>query len=138
MGSNVAALVSWASLLLALATPTFLVIFRTGISDWITKGIQHDFDVKLENLRATLRTSEEQLKSDLRAKEAEIGTLRNSVLSGSAGRQALLDKRRFEAVEKIWTSVNDLAQLRALAQTMAIVNYDVVEPLANRLTNSVG
>jgi hypothetical protein len=63
-------------------------------------------------LRAELRKNEESFKSDLRDKEAEISTLRTNILSGSAGRQALLDKRRFEAVEKVWANVNDLAQLR--------------------------
>ncbi|MGA8583935.1 MAG: hypothetical protein WB715_08875 [Roseiarcus sp.] len=126
MGSSWASLVSWAGFLLAVATPLALFSFRTLIVGWITKGVEHDFNVKLENLRATLKTSEERLKSDLREKEAEIGTLRSSVLSGSAGRQALLDKRRFESVEKIWTAVNDSARLRALAQTMAILNYGAV------------
>jgi hypothetical protein len=105
---------SWLSSLVAVGTPIALVIFRSGIADWITKGIQHEFDVKLENLRTTLRNNEEQFKSDLRDKEAEIVALRDSVLSGSANRQTLLDKRRFGAVEKIWTAINDMGQFKNL------------------------
>jgi hypothetical protein len=112
--------------LLAAATPIVLVTFRSGIAAWITKGVQHNFDVKLEKLRAELKISEEQLKSDLREKEAEIGTLRNTVLSGSANRQTLLDKRRFEAVEKIWTAVNDLLPLKNLYAMTAHLNYDAL------------
>jgi hypothetical protein len=89
--------------------------FQKRIADWITKGVQHKFDVKLENLRSALRE-----------KEVEIGTLRNTVLSGSVSRQTLLDKRRFEAVEKIWTTVNDSAQLRALYAMTADLNYNVI------------
>ena len=118
--------VSWITLLLAVATPIALVAFKTSITTWITKGIEHDFEVKLENLRATLRTSEEQFKSALRDKETEIDALRNNVLSGTAGRQTLLDKRRFEAVEKIWTAVNDVAQLKIISQTMALLDQDVI------------
>ena len=126
MGSTAPAWVSWVSLALAIASPIALLGFRTWIVAWITKGVEHDFNVKLENLRATLKTSEDQFRSDLRVKETEIDALRNTVLSGSAGRQALLDKRRFEAVEKIWTAVNDFAQLRALAQSMAGLNLEFI------------
>ena len=111
--------VSWTSLGLAIATPTLttiaLVACKTWITAWITKGVEHQLDVKLENL-----------KSDLRQNEAEIDALRNNVLSGSAGRQTLLDKRRFEAVEKIWTTVNDSARLKLLSQMMANLDYDAV------------
>jgi hypothetical protein len=82
--------------------------------------------VKLEELRAELRKNEERVKSDLRDKEDEISTLRKSVLSGSAGRQALLDKRRFEAVEKVWTNVNELARLKGFSAMMALLNYKAV------------
>ena len=126
MESSAPAWVSWVSLLVAIAIPIVLFVFKNLIIAWITKGVQHDFDVQLETLRASLRTSEELLKSDLREKETEIDSLRNNVLSGSAGRRTLLDKRRFEAVEKIWTAVNDSAQLKIVSQTMAILNYDAV------------
>jgi hypothetical protein len=119
-------MVAWASLLLAVATPIALFACRSWIIARITKGVQHEFDVKLEKFRATLKTSEEQLKSGLREKEAEISTLRNTVLSGSANRQTLLDKRRFEAVEKIWTAVNDFAPLKSLYQMTTDLNYDAL------------
>jgi hypothetical protein len=70
MGSSAPAWVTWINLLLAIATPIALLACRTWIIARITKGVQHDFDVNLEELRATLKTSEEQLKSNLREKEA--------------------------------------------------------------------
>jgi hypothetical protein len=105
---------SWLNLALLLLAPMVLFASKNWITARITKGVQHNFDVKHEELRATLKASEEELKSDLREKEVEIGILRNTVLSGSASRQALLDKRRLEAVEKIWTAVNDSVQLKDL------------------------
>jgi hypothetical protein len=129
MGSSTAAWLPWVNLLVALAPSIalfILFIFRSWITDRITKGIQHSFDVKLKKLDAELKKNEEQLKSSLRDKEAEIGALRNTVLSGSASRQNLLDKRRFEAVERIWTTVNDSLPLKNLCATMAALNYDVL------------
>lgn len=115
-----------ASILLWIIVPTAIFIARHWIVAVIAKGVQHRFDRTIEELRADFRKGEERLKSELRNKEAEIAALRSSVLAGSAGRQALLDKRRFEAVEKVWTAVNDLAQLKALSASMAVLNFKAV------------
>ena len=123
--------VSWTSLGLTVAVSIILFASKNWIIARITKDVQHDFDVKLENIRAALKNNEEQLKSALREKELEIEALRTSVLSGSAGRQALLDKRRFEAVEKIWTAVNDFTPLKGLYQMTASLNYDAIAKQIN-------
>jgi hypothetical protein len=115
-----------ASIVLWVVVPIGIFIARNWIAASITKGVQHRFDREIEKLRADFRQSEERLKSELRDKEAEIAVLRSNVLAGSAGRQALLDKRRFDAVEKVWTAVNDLAQLKALSASMAVLNFKAV------------
>ncbi len=74
---------------------------RDLIKSSIAKSVQHKFDEKIENLRTNLRNSEETFKGDLRAKEMEIAALRDGALGGLANRQALLEKRRLEAVERI-------------------------------------
>jgi hypothetical protein len=71
----------------ALSIYGILLIAHFVFTRWTEKRIQYGFDAKIENLRAELRT-----------KEAEISALREGVLSGRANRQALLDKRRLEAV----------------------------------------
>lgn len=114
------------SLAVAFGLPLTLFAFRNWIVAWISKSVQHGFDIKIENIRANLRTNEEQVKSDLREKEAEITSLRANIFSGSVTRQTLIDKRRFEAVEKIWTAISDSAQLKLLSVTMASLNYDVI------------
>ncbi len=119
------------SICISFAWPLAAFVARNWLVAWISKGVEYRFDVKLEELRAELRKKEERLKSELRDREAEIATLRNSVLSGSASRQSLLDKRRFEAVEKVWTAVNDLALLKPLSGVMAIVNFQEVAKDAN-------
>jgi hypothetical protein len=120
----------WLSLLsicISLGVPVAIFLARNWLVAWISNSVQHRFNVKIEELRAELRKSEEGFKSDLRDKEAEISTLRNSVLGGSASRQALLDKRRFESVERVWTAVNDLGgQLKGLSLWMSVLNYKVL------------
>lgn len=105
-----------------------MVIFiaRNWLIARISKSVQHGFDVKIEDVRAELRRNEEKFKSDLRDKESEISILRNNVLSGRAGRQSLLDRRRFEAVERVWTAVNDMARYKALASMMAVLKFKEV------------
>jgi hypothetical protein len=121
--------VDWVSLVSVITSWTLvLVIFlgRNWLKARIEKGVQYKFDKGIENLRTELRKNEESFKTDLRNKETEITLLRNAVLSGSASRQSLLDRRRFDAVEKVWTAVNDLAQLKGLSAMMAIVNFKEV------------
>jgi hypothetical protein len=124
-------LVASLSLILAIGVPLVVFASRNWIASWISKRVQHGFDVRIENIRADLRTSEERLKSDLREKEAEITSLRTSIFSGSAARQTLLDKRRFDAVEKIWTAVNDSTQLKLLSATMSGLKYEAIAKKSN-------
>ena len=118
--------ISLAAIFLWLLVPAVIFIFRHSIIAWISGGIQHHFNVKIEEVRTELRKSEADFNSLLRNREAEIAALRNSVLSGSFSRQALLDKRRFEAVEKVWTAVNDLALLKSLSASMAVLNIKAI------------
>lgn len=94
-----------------------IIVFagRNWLKARIEGSVKHDFDQKLTTINA-----------DLRAREAEISTLRGAVLGGRANRQTLFDKRRFEAVEKVWTAVNDLAALKNLSSMMATLNFKAI------------
>ncbi|NKE72809.1 hypothetical protein [Candidatus Manganitrophus noduliformans] len=105
---------------------------RNLIATRLTKSVEHEFNTKLETLRAQLRDSEERLKAELRAKEAEISALRSGALSALASRQAALDKRRLEAVDQLWSSVSALAPARALAATMSVIKFETAAPLAEK------
>lgn len=126
-----AGLLPWLSLFLSIGTPIAIFAGRNWIKARIEKGVQHRFDHRLEEIRAEFRASEERLKSNLRDRESEIATLRNTVLVGSAGRQSLLDKRRFESVERVWTAVNDMGRLKHLSSFMALLNIKEVSKRAN-------
>ena len=86
---------------------------RSLIITRLTKSVQHEFDGKLETLRA-----------DLRSKEAQITALRSGALSGLVSRQAALDKRRLEAVDQLWAAVHSLAALKMASSVMATFKFD--------------
>jgi hypothetical protein len=88
-----------------------------GSKKWIEvnveKRIQHKFD---EKLAAT--------ESKLRAREAEISALREMVLSGTAQRRAVVDKRRIEAVERLWIALTRLAPLAIVSNYMVHIDFE--------------
>lgn len=105
---------------------------REWIGARLTKSIQHEFDQKLEQLRADLRESEEKLKARIREKEGEIAALRSGALTALASRHAALDKRRLEAIDQIWGAFNALAPARGLATSMGFIKFESAAELAER------
>ena len=95
-------------LLLNLAIGVLVFIGRNWIKARIEQSVRSGFEARLEALRSDLRRSEEQLKSELHSKEVQISALRDGILSGRTQRQALLDKRRLEAI------VDDRARKRLI------------------------
>ena len=119
---------TWTDWIPAISTSSLLTVIAVIIGPFykakVEKGIQHNFDQKLEELRAKLRSDEEQLKADRRSRDDEIAALRSGALSGMAGRQAALDKRRLEAIEKLWSAVIDRWQWKHLARLVGSLNMD--------------
>lgn len=84
---------------------------RTLIKSYVDQRIKARFDAELEGVR-----------SDLRLKESKITALQSNVLSGRAGRQALLDAKRIEAAEGLWKATIDYDRF-----TMAVQMFGVVK-----------
>jgi hypothetical protein len=103
---------------------------RNWIKARIERSVQHGFDAELEAIRADLRKAEETFKSDLRLREQELSALRDGVLSGRAQRQAALDKRRMEAVERVWQAVGHLGRYKTLSGFMNVLDYDKLSQAA--------
>lgn len=108
----------------AILTVAFLgaiaAAFRDTIGGWLTIKTKHYYDAELENVRSTNARAIEEikahfaheleyLKSELSAKSKEVEALRAASLGARAARQALLDKRRLEAVDQIWSTIKELA-----------------------------
>jgi len=90
----------------------------------VKASVKHEFDGKLEDMRAANHKSTESLKADLRAKEAQIEALRAGAISSLASRQAALDKRRIEAVEQLWSAVISFAPAKSTARIIAAFNFN--------------
>jgi hypothetical protein len=101
-----------------------LWLARNLIITRLTSSVQHEFNTKLETIRAQLRESEERLRADLRAKEAEIATLRSGAITAMASRQMAVDKRRLDAVDQLWAAVQALSPAKALTTMMGVVKFD--------------
>lgn len=108
---------------------------RNLILTRLSRAVSHDFDVRLAELAAQLRESEEKFKADLRAKEAEIAVLRSGALATLANRQASVDKRRLEAVDQIWMSVSTLGPARQVSALLSALKYDEAATEAERNPN---
>lgn len=101
-----------------------LWLMRSAISTRLKNSVQYEFDQKLEILRTELRKNEESFKADLRAKDAQIELLRSGAISGLASRQAVLDKRRIEAVDQLWSAVIELAPAKSASALMATIKFE--------------
>jgi hypothetical protein len=121
--------------------PAFTTTSLLAAALWLGRGlvatrlartVGHEFDTKLETLRAELRESEERLRADLRAKEAEITALRTGAMTAMASRQMAVDKRRLEAVDQLWSAVTALAQAKGLSATMAVFKFESAAERAQR------
>src|SRR5437867_6915410 len=112
----------------AVSTTTLLAIAlwlcRNLIVTRLAKSVEHEFNEKLEKLKAGFRVSEERLRADIRAKEAEIATLRSGALLASASRQAAADKRRLEAVDQLWSATTALGPARVISFFMSAINFE--------------
>ena len=113
----------------AIASSTATAILGFAIGTYfkarVEKAVQHNFDAKLENLRAGVRKEEEVLRADLQAKGEQIAALRGGALSGLANRYAALDKRRLEAIDKLWTATVKLAQFKMAAKMTGSIKMEV-------------
>lgn len=112
----------------ALSTTSFLAVVlwlsRNLIITRLTSSVRHEYDKKIENLKAELRHNEEILKADLNAKASQIEALRSGVLSGVTNRQAAIFERQLEAVEQLWGAVVSLGPAKAVSAWMAVVKFE--------------
>lgn len=101
-----------------------LWLARSLILTRLQASVSHEFEGKLVQLRAELSASEERLRGQIRERESEISALRSGALSSLAGRQAMLDKRRLEAIDQLWGSQIALAPARYISTVMSVVKFE--------------
>ncbi len=97
---------------------------RNLIVTRLKNSVEHEYSRLLESYKLELRRSEESFKYELKLKELEISSLRSGALSAVSNRQLLMDKKRFEAVEEIWSSVMSLGGFKFVSSWMANINFE--------------
>jgi hypothetical protein len=118
--------VEWAPTAIAVTMMIIVVTIRQSIKTGVERSIHHHYDAKLELLRGELQRKSEQQSNALRSKEAEIGALREMVLSGRAHRRSLADKRRLDAAERLWSAVVQLSRHKFVSASMAVLKVDSI------------
>lgn len=110
------------AILLGLASAIVAPIYRASIE----KSIAHRFELKIEELRSKLRNEEEERKASIKRSDAQLEDLRKSALSGISARHALIDKRRIEAIEKLWSHISDRSPLKSVANFTKSIKIDAL------------
>lgn len=98
-----------------------LWLARNLIANRLARSVEHEFNAKLELLRA-----------DLRSKEVEISELRSAAMTALASRQVALDKRRLDAVDQLWAAATELGKTKIASSLMAIVKFEAAVNEAER------
>lgn len=132
----------------ALSTTSLLAfalwLLRKVIATRLTNSVRHEYDEKIENLKTTLRNSEEKFKAEIRKKESEIEALRSGALTSIVNRQVALYEKQIMAVEHLWNSVVALSPAKAVSAMMASIKFEdaakraAQEPKVREIFNMVG
>lgn len=86
---------------------------RKWLAEWISASVRHDFDKKLEGLRA-----------ELRAKEAQIAALREGALANMIALQNATAQRRLKAADDLWQAVTELNAFTGALVHMSVIKFD--------------
>lgn len=70
------------------------------------------------------------MRSELRTNEAKLNALQSDVLSRRASRQAMLDQRRFAAIENIWAITLKYAIFRPAALAFTLLKLEAISKAA--------
>lgn len=108
-----------------LPSAAIMIAFIVGgarflIKKYVEKTVDASFERRLEALR-----------SDLRVKEGQISALQTSALNNRAGRDALIEKRKIEAIEGLWKATVQLRSFRMAAITYNILKMDMLNEKRN-------
>jgi hypothetical protein len=123
-------LLDWLPALVSSTCSTaFLGIVGAVAKSGIEKSIQSRFDAKLEGIKAEYRLQEERLRADLRSRDNDLESLRRNALSGAAARQAIIDKRQIEALERVWGAVVERRAQKVLLTQMQLLNLDEIRKM---------
>jgi hypothetical protein len=92
-------------------TLAVLALVAAALRSTIVRSIGHQFDTALERTKSALKRDEEGIRAELAAQNARIEALVSDVLKAGSLRNELVERRRFEAIEGLWTAMLELGPL---------------------------
>lgn len=105
---------------------------RNVIATRLNAAVKHEFDEKIENLRAGLREREQKLSDELRDRATTVATMQSQAFSALAARRSGVEQRRLEAIDSIWAYVTGpLRSLSTAASFLTMINFQ--EALAHSI-----
>lgn len=118
----------------AISTTTLLALFlwlsKNIITIRLTNSVRHEYEQKIEQIKADIRNTEELFKAELRAKESQIQSLRDGILSGITDRQAAVFSHQLTAIQQLWDSVLSLAPAKSVSAAMTTINFELAAKAA--------
>ena len=92
-----------------------LWLSRNMIAERLKNSVKHEFDVKLEKVRA-----------EIRASEGHLNAVRSTALAALASGQTALNERRLRAIEDVWGVTMALKSGTSLVNVIGLLNLDNV------------
>ncbi len=91
----------------------------------LTNSVKHEYDEKIENIKA-----------DLKARDSQLEALRSGALSGISSRHTTLYSRQVKAIEELWEAIVLLLPAKQLSATMAVINFKEASEIAESSPNA--
>jgi hypothetical protein len=86
----------------------------------LTNSVKHEYDAKLEKLKASNRATEQSLRVEIQKRDSEITSIRDSALSGLDHRKSILFERQLNAVDELWKANNALSSAKSVSAIMSV------------------
>lgn len=112
-----------------------LWLARNMILARLSSSVQHEFDVRIENLRSDMRKKEEEFAAELRRRDETIAAVRAAGLDALSDSRSVLSKRRVEAVDQLLRSTKMLWSGVMAVNYIAIIKMDAVSQELERNPN---
>ena len=77
-------------------------------------------------VRSASQKDFEQFRAELEAEKAHIAAVRDSVLDGRISRQAIVDQRRFDAIDQLWLAVREIDRFAFIPRFLEPLKLDYI------------
>lgn len=114
----------WLNLAMPILLAAVIFFLRHRIQRWATRGVEHHYDKKLEELRSELRRKEEAIRTQFQQRDKELETLKSPAIQVLTARELALVDKELLALETIWGAVERLAPMKTAARFMQSFNLD--------------